>query len=125
MCGVIVNIRCDGDLDVRREFQEFKLQETAKKGKKQREAEVNDLKLFSENLRVSTSISSHKLNLTSLWGLNLAIQSSTCARIVNLIFVSVGTLSSKTDVTLLEDFAVTVAESRLPVTAIYTTILCI
>lgn len=72
MCGVIVNIRCDGDLDVRREFQEFKLQETAKKGKKQREAEVNDLKLFSENLRVSTSISSHKLNLCSMWRLHFS-----------------------------------------------------
>jgi hypothetical protein len=49
--GVIVNIRCDGDSDIRREFHEFKLQETAKKGKKQREDQVNELKSFSESLK--------------------------------------------------------------------------
>jgi hypothetical protein len=38
--------------DVYREFHEFKLQETAKKGKKQREDQVNELKSFSESLKV-------------------------------------------------------------------------
>ncbi|KAH9559096.1 hypothetical protein CY35_06G041800 [Sphagnum magellanicum] len=37
--------------DVYREFHEFKLQETAKKGKKQREDQVNELKSFSESLK--------------------------------------------------------------------------
>ncbi|CAK9198824.1 unnamed protein product [Sphagnum troendelagicum] len=37
--------------DVYREFHEFKLQETAKKGKKQREDQVNALKSFSESLK--------------------------------------------------------------------------
>ncbi|CAM6106174.1 unnamed protein product [Calypogeia fissa] len=37
--------------EVYREFHEFKLQETAKKGKKQREDEVNQLKSFSESLK--------------------------------------------------------------------------
>ncbi|KAJ7549197.1 hypothetical protein O6H91_07G045100 [Diphasiastrum complanatum] len=37
--------------DVYREFQEFKLQETAKKSKRQRENEVNELKSFSQSLK--------------------------------------------------------------------------
>jgi hypothetical protein len=41
-----------GHFDVFRDFQEFK-QETAKKGKKQREDQVNELKIFSESLKVS------------------------------------------------------------------------
>ncbi len=51
---VIANIGCNGDLDICREFHEFKLQETAKKGKKQREDQVNALKSFSESLKVSS-----------------------------------------------------------------------
>ncbi len=50
---MIANIGCNGDLDICREFHEFKLQETAKKGKKQREDQVNALKSFSESLKVS------------------------------------------------------------------------
>jgi hypothetical protein len=61
--GVIVNIRCDGDSDIRREFHEFKLQETAKKGKKQREDQVNELKSFSESLKVLLRVECRSIHI--------------------------------------------------------------
>lgn len=49
------SLRLHGDLDSRREFLLFKTQETLRKketSKKQREDQVNELKNFSESLRV-------------------------------------------------------------------------
>lgn len=48
-------VNCCRDLDSCREFHEFKRQEVAKKGKKQREDQVNELKSFSESLKVRPS----------------------------------------------------------------------
>ncbi len=65
---MIVNIWCDDDLDICREFHEFKLQETAQNGKKQNKGQVNKAKSFSESFKVRTTVgfrSSNKQSFTS------------------------------------------------------------
>ncbi len=49
---LIVNIMCDDELDICRKFHEFNLQGIGIKGKKLVEEQVNELKSFSESLKV-------------------------------------------------------------------------
>jgi hypothetical protein len=49
---LIVNTSCDDELDICRKFHEFNLQGIGIKGKKLIEEQVNELKSFSESLKV-------------------------------------------------------------------------
>jgi hypothetical protein len=64
--SVIVNIWCHDDLDICREFHEFKLQETAQNGKKQNMGQVYKAKSFSESFKVRTTVGFRSTNKQSL-----------------------------------------------------------
>jgi hypothetical protein len=60
--GLIVNISCGDELDICRKFHEFNLQGIGIKRKELVEEQVNELKSFSESLKVLTTVAGKSTN---------------------------------------------------------------